>query len=174
VQNQEGYLLIHQQNAHERVLYERFIKATSGKPISIQQSLFPLTIELAAADTVLLNELLPDLHYLGYHLEPFGNNTFVIQGTPADVLQGNEKTAIEKMLEQYKNFSSDLKYSKREKLLRSLAWQQSIKAGTALTIKEMTALVEDLFHCLAPNITSNGKPTYTEYKKTDLDKMFGR
>ena len=174
VQNQEGYLLIHQQNAHERVLYERFIKATSGKPISIQQSLFPLTIELAAADTVLLNELLPDLHYLGYHLEPFGNNTFVIQGTPADVLQGNEKTAIEKMLEQYKNFSTDLKYSKREKLLRSLAWQQSIKAGTALSLKEMTVLVEDLFQCAAPNITSNGKPTYTEYKKTDLDKMFGR
>ncbi len=174
VQNPEGYLLIHQQNAHERVLYERFIKATSGKPIAIQQSLFPITIELAAADTVVLNELLPDLHYLGYHLEPFGNNTFVIQGTPADVLQGNEKTAIEKMLEQYKNFSSDLKYSKREKLLRSLAWQQSIKAGTALSQKEMTALVEDLFQCSAPNITSNGKPTYTEYKKTDLDKMFGR
>lgn len=174
VQNQEGYLLIHQQNAHERVLYERFIKATSGKPIAIQQSLFPITIELAAADTVLLNELLPDLHYLGYHLEPFGNNTFVIQGTPADVLQGNEKTAIEKMLEQYKNFSSDLKYSRREKLLRSLAWQQSIKAGTALTIKEMTALVEDLFQCAAPNITSNGKPTYTEFKKNDLDKLFGR
>ena len=78
------------------------------------------------------------------------------------------------MLEQYKNFSSDLKYSKREKLLRSLAWQQSIKAGTALSQKEMTALVEDLFQCAAPNITSNGKPTYTEYKKTDLDKMFGR
>ncbi len=174
VQNPEGYLLIHQQNAHERVLYERFIKATSGKPISIQQSLFPITIELAAADTIILNELLPDLHYLGYHLEPFGNNTFVIQGTPADVLQGNEKTAIEKMLEQYKNFSSDLKYSKREKLLRSLAWQQSIKAGTALSLKEMTVLVEDLFQCVAPNITSNGKPTYTEYKKTDLDKMFGR
>ena len=174
VQNPEGYLLIHQQNAHERVLYERFIKATSGKPISIQQSLFPITIELAAADTIVLNELLPDLHYLGYHLEPFGNNTFVIQGTPADVLQGNEKTAIEKMLEQYKNFSSDLKYSKREKLLRSLAWQQSIKAGTALSLKEMTVLVEDLFQCVAPNITSNGKPTYTEYKKTDLDKMFGR
>jgi DNA mismatch repair protein MutL len=118
--------------------------------------------------------LIPDLHYLGYHLEPFGNNTFVIQGTPADVLQGNEKNAIEKMLEQYKHFSSDLKYSKREKLLRSLAWQQSVKAGTSLTAKEMLALVEDLFNCSSPNITPNGKPTYTEFKKTELDKLFGR
>lgn len=174
VQNDDGYLLIHQQNAHERVLYERFIKATNGKPIAIQQSLFPVTIELAAADVALLTELLPDLHYLGYHIEPFGKQTFLVQGTPADVHQGNEKTAIEKMLEQYKHFSTDLKYSKREKLLRSLAWQQSIKAGTSLTQKEMNVLVYDLFLCDAPNITPNGKPTYTAFKKAEMDRLFGR
>jgi DNA mismatch repair protein MutL len=173
-QNDTGFILIHQQNAHERVLYERFIKATDGKPIATQQSLFPSTIQLTATDTVILNELLPDLHALGYHLESFGNNAFVIQGTPADVLQGNEKNAIEKMLEQYKHFSTDLKYSKREKLLRSLAWQQSIKAGASLTQKEMQVLVEDLFNCSVPNITPNGKPAYTEFKKTELDKIFGR
>ncbi len=174
VQNDAGFLLVHQQNAHERVLYERFIKATEGKPIATQKSLFPTTLQLTAADTVILNELLPDLHALGYQLEPFGNNAFAIQGTPADVLQGSEKNAIEKMLEQYKHFSSALSFSKREKLLRSLAWQQSIKAGTALTQKEMQALAEDLFNCSLPNITANGKPTYTEFKKTELDKIFGR
>ncbi|MEO6733394.1 MAG: DNA mismatch repair endonuclease MutL [Ferruginibacter sp.] len=174
VQNDAGFLVIHQQNAHERALYERFLKAIDGKPIAIQQSLFPQTMELGAADVVILNELLPDLHYLGYHLEPFGNNTFVIHGTPADVDQGNEKTAIEKMLEQYKHFSNDLKYSKREKLLRSLAWQQAIKAGKQLTQKEMKTLVQDLFNCTLPNITPNGKPTYTAFKKNELDRMFGR
>ena len=174
VQNDKGYLLIHQQNAHERILYERFINAVDGKPIATQQSLFPATMELAAADAVLLKELLPDLNHLGYLLEPFGNNTFVIQGTPADVNEGNEKVAIEKMLEQYKHFSNDLKFNKREKLLRSLALQQSIKAGTSLTDKEMKVLVEELFACATPNITPNGKPTYLEFKKDELDKMFGR
>ncbi|MES2849773.1 MAG: DNA mismatch repair endonuclease MutL [Bacteroidota bacterium] len=173
-QNDTGFLLIHQQNAHERILYERFIQATEGKPIAIQQSLFPSTMQLAATDSVILNELLPDLHALGYHLEPFGNNTFVIQGTPADVIQGSEKIAIEKMLEQYKHFSTDLKYNKREKLLRSLAWQQSIKTGISLTQKEMQVLVEDLFNCSLPNSTPNGKPTYTEFRKAELDKLFGR
>ena len=174
VQNDAGFLVIHQQNAHERILYERFIKAVAGKPIAIQQSLFPQTMELASADVAVLNELLPDLHYLGYHLEPFGNNTFVVQGTPADVEQGNEKAAIEKMLEQYKHFSSDLKFSKREKLLRSLSWQQAIKPGKALTQKEMKLIVQDLFICTTPNITPNGKPTYTVFKKQELDRMFGR
>ena len=174
VENDKGYLLIHQQNAHERVLYERFVKAVDGKPIPTQTSLFPSTLTLAPADAVLLDELLPDLHHLGYLLEPFGNNTFVIQGTPADVETGNEKTAIEKMLEQYKHFSNDIKFNKREKLLRSLALQQSIKAGTSLTDKEMKILVEDLFDCATPNSTANGKPTYLEFKKDELNKMFGK
>lgn len=176
MQTEKGYYLIHQQNAHERILYERFSLAVEGKPIATQQSLFPETMEFAAADAVLLQELLPDMNQLGYQLEPFGNNTFVIQGTPADVSQGNmnEKTAIEKILEQYKHFSSELKYSKREKLLRSLALQQSIKAGTALTEKEMKVLVDELFNCQTPNSTANGKPTYLEFKKVELDKLFGR
>ena len=174
VQNDQGYLLINQQNAHERILYERFLRAVDGRPIATQQSLFPTTIELAAADAILLNELVPDLQKLGYQLEPFGNNTFVIQGTPADVDQGNEKTAIEKMLEQYKHFSSDIKFSKREKLMRSMALQQSLKAGTSLTQKEMHALTEELFACETPNSTPNGKPTYMTFKKDEMDKMFGR
>ncbi len=174
VQNDRGYLLINQQNAHERILYERFMNAFSGKAIATQRSLFPGTIELSAADALLLTELLPDLHLLGYLLEPFGNNTFVIQGTPADMDTGNEKMAIEKILEQYKHFSTDLKFSKREKLLRSMALQQAIKTGMSLGQKEMNILVTDLFACGVPNSTPNGKPTYMSFKKEELDKMFGR
>ena len=174
VQNDKGYLLINQQNAHERILYERFMNAVDGKAIAAQRSLFPITVDLTPADAVLLTELLPDLHHLGYLLEPFGHHTFVIQGTPADMEAGNEKTALEKMLEQFKHFSNDLKFSKREKLLRSMALQQAIKSGTSLTQKEMNVLVNDLFSCAIPNSTPNGKPTYMSFKKEELDKMFGR
>ena len=173
-ENNNGFIAIHQQNAHERILYERFLSAIRGKPIAAQRSLFPATIELAPADTILLNELLDDLQLLGYLVEPFGNNTFVIQGSPADVVQGNEKAALEKMLDQYKHFSSDIKFNKREKLLRSMAWQQSVKAGTSFGQKEMESLINDLFECDTPNSTPNGKPTYLEFKKDELDKMFGR
>lgn len=174
VQNEKGYLVINQQNAHERILYERYSGAVEGKAIATQQSLFPATIDLAPADAVLLGELIPDLQLLGYRLEPFGSGTFVIQGTPADVEQANERTAIEKMIEQYKHFSNDLKFSKREKLLRSLSLQRSVKAGTSLTEQEMTSLVNDLFACTIPNATPTGKPTYMSFKKEEMDKMFGR
>ena len=167
-------MLVHQQSAHERVIYERLQTAMQGKPIATQRSLFPITIELASADAVLLSELLPDLQQMGYTIEPFGKNSFVIQGTPADIESGNEKTVLEKILEQYKHFSPDLRISKREMLLRSVAWQQAIKPGAALSDREMKRLVTDLFDCMQPNITPSGRPTYLEFKKDQLEKMFGR
>ena len=102
------------------------------------------------------------------------HQSFVLQGTPAGIDGGNEHTGIEKLLEQFKHFSNDLKFPRREKLLRSMSLQQSIKAGTALSLKEMQALVTDLFACRIPNSTPNGKPTYMSFKKDELDKMFGR
>jgi DNA mismatch repair protein MutL len=136
--------------------------------------MFPVTIELPAADSALLEELMPDLQLMGYLIEPFGKNSFVIQGTPADVTQGNEKQVIDRLLEQYKHFSTDLKFSKREKLVRSLAWQQAIKTGTSLSEKEMRSLVEDLFKSSSSNSSPAGNPTYLEFKKEQLEKMFGK
>ncbi|HEU4861235.1 MAG TPA: DNA mismatch repair endonuclease MutL [Chitinophagaceae bacterium] len=172
-QTAKGFILINQQAAHERIIFERLQEAAKGKAVATQRSMFPVTIELAPADTVLLQEIMGDLQQLGYMIEPFGKNTFVVQGTPADVTQGNEKQVIDSLLEQFKHFSNDLKFSKREKLIRSLAWQQSIKAGRQLSEKEMEALIEDLFNCKQPNSAPNGNPTYLEFKKEQLEKMFG-
>jgi DNA mismatch repair protein MutL len=167
-----GFLLIHQQAAHERVLYEQLAAAGKDKPVATQQSMFPSTLELSPADAAILEELLADLQQLGYQIEPFGKNTFVIQGTPADVEAGNEKHIIDILLEQYKHFSPDVKFSKREKLIRSLARQQSVKAGTRLTEREMRQLVHDLFACEQFNTTPGGNPTYLEFKQEQLEKMF--
>lgn len=167
-----NFLLLHQQAAHERVLYERLKAAGHGKPIATQRSMFPVTLELAPADTAILEDIMIDLHQLGYMIEPFGKNTFVVQGTPADVVQGNEKYVIDLLLEQYKHFSNDLKFSKREKLIRSLARQQAIKTGAQLTEREMKSLVNDLFACEQPNMTADGNPTYLEFKQEQLEKMF--
>ena len=174
VSTKSGYLLLHQQQAHERILYERFGQAVHGKQMPAQQSLFPSTLQLSSADTVLLIELLPDMKALGYLIEPFGTNTFVVQGTPADILYGNEKMAIELLLEQYKHFSNEIKFSRREKLVRCLARQQAVKPGQTLSRHEMLQLVEDLFKCETPNITPNGHPTYLEFKGDYLERMFGK
>ncbi len=169
-----GFLLIHQQAAHERVLYEQLKAASKDKPVAAQRSMFPTTLELAPADAAILEEIMIDLRQLGYLIEPFGKNTFVIQGTPADTAQGYEKHVIDILLEQYKHFSNEVKFSKREKLIRSLARQQSIKTGTRLTEREMRQLVNDLFACEQSNATPDGCPTYLEFKQEQLERMFGK
>jgi DNA mismatch repair protein MutL len=174
VPSAQSFLLVHQQLAHERIIYERLANAMLGKPVATQRSLFPTTIELTPADAVLLNELVPDLTQMGYTIEPFGKAAFVIQGTPADIEVGNEKMMLERILEQYKHFSGELKLSKREMLMRTVAWQQAIKAGTFLTEREMQNLVSDLFQCQQPNMSPTGRPTYLEFKKDQLEKMFGK
>ena len=167
-----GFILVHQQLAHERVLYERYLDALKGKPVAAQRSLFPSTLELSPGDATILQELLTELQPLGYLIEPFGKNAFVIQATPADVEQGNEKFALESVIEQFKNFSSGFNFSRREKLIRSLAVQNSIKSGMTLSQKEMRTLIDDLFNALQPNTTANGTPTYIEFNQEYLEQMF--
>lgn len=169
-----GFILVHQQLAHERILYDKYSIAAHGQPMATQQSLFPVTLELPPTDAALLQDLLPDLLAIGYQVEPFGHHSFVIQGIPADITPGNEKNSIELLIEQFKHFSSDLKFSKREQLVRCIARQQAIKAGQALTQKEMFALLEELFATGTPHVTPTGSPTYLEFKEDYLDRMFGR
>jgi DNA mismatch repair protein MutL len=169
-----GFILVNQQLAHERVLYDRFSEALKGKNMLVQRSLFPATLQFAMQDAALLQDLLDELHLLGYQVEPFGKDAFVVQGTPAGLEAGDEKKAIEGILEQFKHFSSDVKFSKREKLIRAMTYQQSVKNGRPLSQKEMESLINDLFACMQPNITAGGNPTYIEFKNDYLEKLFGR
>jgi DNA mismatch repair protein MutL len=166
-----GFLMIHQQLAHERILYEKYQKA-SVQAHATQKSLFPVVLELSASDTALLEEIIPDLAMIGYELENFGPNSFVIQGIPADVDAGNEKNAIELLLEQFKHFSNNVNFSKREKLIRCMSRQMAIKAGKELTTLEMRSLINALSECETPQVTATGAPTYISFNEGYIDGLF--
>lgn len=169
---QQGFIVVHQQLAHERILYEQFTQVIPGKHIPTQKSIFPIAFDLPLADAVLLQELLPELALLGYEIEPFGQHSFVIQSTPVDIIAEQGKHIIESLLEQFKHFSSELKFSKREKLVRSMAQQQAIKAGKILSTQEMHHLLNELLNCKTPNVTMSGQPTYIEFKADYLRQLF--
>jgi len=170
----DGFLLLHQQLAHERILYEKYSQAAHGRQMPTQKSLFPVLLNVGEADAALLSELLPDLSQIGYQIEKNEAGEFVIQGIPADILSGNEKNAIELLLEQFKHFSSEVQFSKREKLIRCMARQQAIKAGRTLAGKEMAQLIEELFTCGSPNVSPSGAATYISFSGDYLTRMFGR
>jgi DNA mismatch repair protein MutL len=169
-----SFILVHQQAAHERILYEQLKEAAAGSGMPSQKSLFPVTLQLSASDAIMMNDLLEDLQALGYVVEPFGKDTFIVQGTPADIGQGDEKSTLENLLEQFKHFTSEIKFSRRERLIRTMARQQAVKPGTPLGEKEMRSLVDGLFNCTQHNITPGGDPTYIEFKKDYVEKLFNR
>lgn len=171
---ENGFLLIHQQHAHERILFEKYLNNVQNKQSASQQTLFPSTLDLSSQDAALLHEILPDLQLLGYNIELFGNHSFIIQGVPADILKGNEKRSVELLLEQFKHFTSELRFSQREKLIHCMARQQAIKAGQVLSDKEMKALVQELFNCAMPYVTPNGNTVFVEFNDDQLLKMFSK
>jgi DNA mismatch repair protein MutL len=170
-----GFILIDQQAAHERILFEQYLEQLEQHKGSSQQSLFPVTIELQSADFALMTELLPDLQTLGFQLRPFGKTTYIIDGIPADLGNNvNEAIVIEKLLEDIKNNKSDLQLDKRENLAKSLARSAALKAGTALSNAEMSELIDKLFACQSPNISVNGKPTIVTFSLQDLMEKFDK
>src|SRR5690606_7437015 len=126
-------ILIDQQAAHERILFEQYVDQLDRHKGTSQQSLFPVTVDLNLADFALMSELLPDLQTLGFQLRPFGKTTYIIDGIPADLGNNvNETAVIEKLLEDVKNNKSDLQVDKRENLAKSLARSAALKSGTTL------------------------------------------
>jgi len=168
VSTKTGFLLVDQQLAHQRILYERF-EQVSSTPISIQKCLLPQTFELPPSDAILLVGILPDLFELGYEVEEFGKNSFILQGIPADVKQGNEISSIEKILEAFKHASSDVRLDKRERLIRTLAMQRAIQHGKKLSEREMERLMQDLFVCEQPQLSPTGKKIFAKLSSHDID-----
>ncbi|EHQ28486.1 DNA mismatch repair endonuclease MutL [Mucilaginibacter paludis] len=171
-QIKSGFMLVNQQAAHERVLYERFLQQLENHSGVSQQTLFPQSITFNAADFELLRELLPDVRALGFDVREFGKNTVVVEGIPAELHNANEHALLEHLLEGFKNNQAVLKLDKRDNLARSLARNAALKAGTRLSLEEMNILIDQLFACQMPNISLSGKPIIITFTLTELLEKF--
>ena len=175
-QIKSGLMLIDQQAAHERILYERFILHLEDRKGASQQSLFPQTVTLSPNDYELARSLLDDIKSLGFEVREFGKNTLVIEGIPVDLGSGNvnETQLFEHLIEGFKNSQQELKLEKRDALARSMARNSAIKNGTELSQTEMNTLIEQLFACKTPNFSISGKPVIQTIGLTELDKKFDK
>jgi DNA mismatch repair protein MutL len=168
-----GLLVIDQQRAHERILYEHYIATRAQKTnAASQQMLFPITLELTPNDFALIGTLLPHFRLLGFDVEPFGKNTMVVQGTPAELGEFNTQEMIEGILETYKLNTFDVKLDPFENMCISMAKNAGIKYGKVLQDEEISLMLQHLFSCENPMYSPGGKPVIMEMGKTDLDAFF--
>lgn len=163
-----GLMMIDQQAAHERVLYDKFLISLKNDNGVAQQLLFPTTIALQPADFQLVLEIETEIRNLGFIFELLPDNRLEIKGVPADITNENEQELFEGFIEQFKNYQATLKVERETMLARSLAKRSAIRAGAKLTTIERNLLVDQLFASSNPNYTPDGRPTLV---MLSLDKM---
>jgi DNA mismatch repair protein MutL len=146
-QIKSGMMVIDQQAAHERILYERFLLHLEDRKGASQQSLFPQTVTLSPNDYELAKSLLEDIKSLGFEVREFGKNTLVIEGIPVDLgsTNINETQLFEHLIEGFKNSQP-----------------------------EMNTLIEELFACKTPNFSISGKPVIQTIALTEIAQKFDR
>lgn len=168
-----GLLVIDQQRAHERILYEHYVSSRAQQvQAASQQMLFPVTIELTPNDFALTSTLMPHFRQLGFDIEPFGKNTVVVQGTPAELGEFNTQEMIEGILETYKLNTFDTRLDPFENMCISMAKNAGIKYGKVLQDEEISLMLQHLFLCENPMYSPSGKPVIMEMGKADLDAFF--
>ncbi len=167
-----GFLLIDQQAASERILYERYLEALRQQPAAVQQLLFPKNLELPPADAALLRSILPEVNRLGFDIAEFGGNAFVIHGVPATTSAGmTEEALLERLLEQYKN-NLDPDAGIHERVTSALARSAALRAGQTLTVEEMQALIDQLFACAQPYRSPSGRLCFVTFELEELQRRF--
>lgn len=167
-----GLMIIDQRRAHERILFEKFRNSVEHNQGIAQQTLFPQTVEFNASDFTLLQVIIEDVKALGFDIREFGKKTFVINGTPADIQNGDPKELLENLLENYKVNQLDVKVKVRENLAKALAKASAVNYGKSLNSEEMSAIIDQLFACETPNFTPDGKTIVSVLETLELDKRF--
>lgn len=166
-----GLMIIDQKRAHERILYENFMTVLESNEVASQQQLFPQTFDLNAADAELLRSVLDDLKALGFDIRDFGNNSFIINGTPGILDNVSPLEIIESLLEDIKSSATDLQVKAREKVASSLARASSIPHGHVMKPEEINQLIDQLFACSTPNFSPSGKQVLTIMSLDHFEKL---
>lgn len=169
-----GVIIIDQQRAHERILYERYLRSLEQHAASCQQILFPETVELPLRDAALLTQLLDAVNALGFDIRPFGPRSFVIHGIPAGTEENDAQQLLTGMLADYQHSQQEVQLNTHEQLARALARQTAIRPGRSLTTTEMQALTDELFATSLPAHAPDGKPAVITFGLDELDKRFKR
>jgi DNA mismatch repair protein MutL len=163
-------MVIDQNLAHSRILFEKYLKELENQGGVSQQELFPQALSLNVNDASLLKEMLPELGALGFVLEQANPTTFMVNGTPSDAAGCDAVALLEQILDNYKLNRTDLQIDRKLSLAKTMAKQLAIKAQTKLDEKEMQNLVDELFACNVAEIAPNGKKIFVIINMEDLFK----
>jgi DNA mismatch repair protein MutL len=167
-----GIFIVDQQSAHERVLYERYLRNMEEQSIPSQRLLIPVTVSVSPDDEHLVAELTETFEKAGFEITPFGNATFLVHAVPQGVGEAEVIGIVDLVLEDYKKETDRFMQQANSRIARSLAIRTSIRAGRKLKSEELSSLWSELLSCQAPENSPDGKPTMIQLSQEELAKKF--
>lgn len=174
-EDETGIYLIDQHAAQERVNYERNMRALKAKEVHTTELLFPITIELSGSEYLTVKKEVPHLQELGFDIEEFGMNTFVIKAHPTWLREGYEEESIRRIIDLIVGGISHIDPVKfNESIAITLACKMSIKANMHISHEAQEELLNELCACDNPYNCPHGRPTIIKFSIYDLERMFKR
>ncbi len=168
---QSGLMIVDQRRAHERILYERYLRQMREHNAATQGLLFPELLELSPSDAAVLTAMLDDVRALGFDISSLGGSSFSIGGAPSG--QNDPLAVVREMVESVKVQDGGHADALHHKLALVLARHNAIEVGEVLTPVQMENIIGDLFQCENPNLSPTGKTILTILQQEAIDKMFG-
>lgn len=175
LETDRGMALMDQHAAHERVLFEKTMKAVDAGPVASQRLLLPEMIEMSPRDAMETQEWLPVMQKLGIELRIFGERVFALDSMPSFVKCSDPKSFLLDVIDSLKrsgNWVSSARLG--EEVLTKYVCRMAVKANDRLGVAELERLIEDLKECDMPYTCPHGRPTIIEMSYGELEKRFGR
>ena len=174
IEYDDSVYMIDQHAAHEKVMYERFVKEISRNKVTSQNLLPPVVVTLSGSQSQIVEEIGEHLHKLGFEIEPFGGNEYVIKAVPTELFGISEKDLLFDIIDQYslegKKTTPDTVLVK----LATMACKAAIKGNMNISLLEAKALIEELMSLDNPYNCPHGRPTMIFMSKSDVEKKFKR
>lgn len=170
-QVKSGFMLIHQKNAHERILYERYLVQVKEASSTGQTELFPKTLSFGGSDHDNVMAIMPVINKMGFDLQEFGNGDFVLHAIPSGFQSDEADGLIETILDQYKMDQLDA-VNPIERVARSLAFAHATRKKMRLNHEEMGVLIDQLFACQEPQYSPRGKKCFKLFELSELGREF--
>jgi DNA mismatch repair protein MutL len=170
----DGVYLIDQHAAHERVLFESWIRQESQGDVPMQRLLEAMVVELTPAQADLLESQLGDLRHLGFEIETFGGNAFRISGMPELLSRLDPAQALRVLVEDFEEDERPLEAEREHRIAGRVCKRAAVKAGQLLSLAEQAELLRQLESCSQPRTCPHGRPTMIHISLDALERQFGR
>jgi DNA mismatch repair protein MutL len=167
-----GMMIIHQNLAHQRILYEELLKNITVKEAVSQQLLFPLQLHFSKPDLEIIEKIREQLEHTGFIFSELKDETIEISGIPVLILESHVVNLLNQLVHDIKEEVPDTGFSQNDMLAKSMAASMAIKTGVSLNKEEREHLINQLFACKEPTVSPTNKPVFTALDVSDLDKKF--